>query len=176
MAASQADATSALLAQLLQSQQQAGNQAPLAGGSAGPNIPALQAALSLQALSTAPSVPLTVTPQAPPPTSTQLLHEVTTTRSTLVQLLMSAYAFLSSASVAHFYNQMGHITDMYDAMHDLPVVQKRRRGEEMILVRNQLMKDTDFTQVGCQTCSMALYRYALQCIAHSLPIYNIDAC
>ena len=62
--------------------------------------------------------------------SSQLLHEFSSSRTLLVQLMQSAYTFLNSDSLTReFFNKLSGVSSLYDDMHDLPVVQKRKRWE-----------------------------------------------
>ncbi len=40
------------------------------------------------------------------------------------------------------------VADLYDRMHDLPVVQKRKRCQEMAVHRDRIAKEPAFTKVG----------------------------
>lgn len=101
--------------------------------------------------------------------SSHLLQEFTSTRNVLVQLMLSAYAFLNSESVAVFYDLLTPIAAMYDDMHDLPVVQKRQRCQEMVALRMQLMQNVGFVEVLQALCAL---RHHLHSLSRKLLVMN----
>ncbi len=77
---------------------------------------------------------------AGPPASAQLLAEFDSARHVLVQLMLSAYAFLDSEGVRGFFDGLGPLARVYASMHELPVVQKRYKCQEMAAMRDVLMQ------------------------------------
>ncbi|EFJ49965.1 hypothetical protein VOLCADRAFT_89288 [Volvox carteri f. nagariensis] len=76
-------------------------------------------------------------------------------------LMMSAYAFLNSDSMREFYDKLMPVSALYDEMHELPVVQKRKRCMEMSYLRMQLMQDPSFTQILQAVCLLRHHLYSL---------------
>jgi len=93
--------------------------------------------------------------------SSQLLSELNSARSVLVQLMLSAYAFLNSPSMEGFFEKLGPVVQLYDDMHELPVVQKRIKCNEMSCIRTQLVKDAAFMQVLQAICALRHHLYSL---------------
>ena len=79
--------------------------------------------------------------------SSTLVQEFVAHRTGLLQLMLSAYSFLNSETMRDFYDKLMPVAMLYDEMHELPVVQKRKRCMEMSFLRMQLMQDPAFTQI-----------------------------
>jgi hypothetical protein len=75
-------------------------------------------------------------------------------RAQLAQLMASAHAFVASEAVATLLEGLAPVAAVYDAMHDLPVVRKRRSCEEMAGLRAGLLADAKF--VGVMQAASAL--------------------
>ena len=124
----------------------------------------------------------TATPslQAPGPLPPHLIAEFQSARTVLLQLMLSAFAFLNSEGVGAFYHALEQVSPLqcasirpsvyflgerkqnpggaslislplipfillevsvhYSTMHDLPIVQKRGRCQEMAVMRDSLLK------------------------------------
>ncbi|KXZ48957.1 hypothetical protein GPECTOR_24g247 [Gonium pectorale] len=93
--------------------------------------------------------------------SSHLVQEFVSARGVLVQLMLSAFAFLNSDSMRDFYAKLARVAMLYDEMHDLPVVQKRKRCMEMSYLRNELMHDPGFTQILQAVCALRHHLHSL---------------
>ncbi|GFR48619.1 hypothetical protein Agub_g10533, partial [Astrephomene gubernaculifera] len=93
--------------------------------------------------------------------SSGFLQEFVSARNVLVQVMMSAYNFLNSESMHDFYDKLHPISKLYDEMHELPVVQKRKRCLEMSYLRLQLMQDPAFVQILQAVCALRHHLHSL---------------
>ncbi|GIL61119.1 hypothetical protein Vafri_15516 [Volvox africanus] len=93
--------------------------------------------------------------------SSHIVQEFVSARGVLVQLMMSAYAFLNSDSMREFYEKLMPVSALYDEMHELPVVQKRNRCTEMSFLRVQLMQDPSFMQILQAVCALRHHLHSL---------------
>lgn len=104
-------------------------------------------------------------PNAPPGVqqmlNSHMVQEFVSTRGVLVQLMLSAYAFLNSESMHEFYDKLAPVSQLYDEMHELPVVQKRQRCLDMSYMRLQLMADLGFTQILHAVCALRHHLHSL---------------
>jgi len=82
----------------------------------------------------------------------QTLPELLSARAALIRLMVSAHSFVQGPMYGHLAQQLEGMGDLYDSMHDDPVVVKRRKCREMTSMRDVVKKDTQFSQVkglGC---------------------------
>ncbi|GLI68585.1 hypothetical protein VaNZ11_013055, partial [Volvox africanus] len=93
--------------------------------------------------------------------SSHIVQEFVSARGVLVQLMMSAYAFLNSDSMREFYEKLMPVSALYDEMHELPVVQKRNRCTEMSFLRVQLMQNPSFMQILQAVCALRHHLHSL---------------
>ncbi|GLC51592.1 hypothetical protein PLESTB_000519200 [Pleodorina starrii] len=93
--------------------------------------------------------------------SSHLVQEFVSARGVLVQLMLSAFAFLNSDSMREFYDKLMPVSVLYDEMHELPVVQKRKRCLDMSYLRLQLMQDPAFTQILQAVCALRHHLHSL---------------
>ncbi|GAX74528.1 hypothetical protein CEUSTIGMA_g1977.t1 [Chlamydomonas eustigma] len=87
--------------------------------------------------------------------------ELTNACTVLVQLMLSAYAFLHSEGIQGFFTKLGPIAHLYASMHDLPVAQKRYRNQEMSMLREQLKEDGSFMQILQAVIALRHHLYSL---------------
>jgi hypothetical protein len=92
---------------------------------------------------TAPGTPLG-TPMLLVP---QTVPELLSTRAALIRLLLSAHAFVHGPVYGRMSSRLAGIEDLYDSMHDDPVVVKRRKCRDMAAMRDVIKRDTAFSQV-----------------------------
>lgn len=114
-----------------------------------------------QAMQQANSQNLSSVPSVQQLLSSHLLQEFTSSRTVLVELMLSAYAFLNSDSMREFYDKLTPVAVLYDEMHELPVVQKRKKCQEMALIRMQLVKDQAFIKILQAVCALRHHLYSL---------------
>lgn len=93
--------------------------------------------------------------------SSHLMQEFTSSRTVLVDLMLQAFAFLNSDSMREFYDKLTPVAVLYDEMHELPVVQKRKKCQEMGLIRMQLIKDQSFMKILQAVCALRHHLYSL---------------
>lgn len=74
--------------------------------------------------------------------------ELAGAKAALQRLVMSAHALAHAPAFGMMCGALGPIADLYDRMHDLPVVQKRKRCAEMAGHRARITQDANFNQVG----------------------------
>ena len=75
-------------------------------------------------------------------------QEVSTARAALVLLLRSAYSMVHSDGFTFMCCQLAPLCEMYDSMHDMPVVMKRRKCKELGAMRDKVLQDAAFVQVS----------------------------
>lgn len=85
----------------------------------------------------------------PPGTPIVQMHpqELAAARAALLRLMCAAHAMVSSPDFARLCASVGPVCDLYDAMHDSPVVVKRRKSREMAALRDRVMQDPAFVKV-----------------------------
>lgn len=67
-------------------------------------------------------------------------EEMSKVQRLLVDLMTSTATYLHSSQVQTLLAALGPVASLYDSMHELPVVQKRKRCQEMGEMRAQLMQ------------------------------------
>lgn len=77
----------------------------------------------------------------------QTVPELLSTRAALIRLLLSAHAFVHGPVHARMASRLSGIEDLYDSMHEDPVVVKRRKCRDMAAMRDVIKRDTAFSQV-----------------------------
>jgi hypothetical protein len=78
----------------------------------------------------------------------QTVPELLSTRAALIRLLLSAHAFVHGPVFAGMASRLNAIEELYDSMHDDPVVVKRRKCRDMAAMRDVIKRDATFAQVG----------------------------
>jgi len=78
----------------------------------------------------------------------QTVPELLSTRAALIRLLLSAHAFIHGPVYARMASRLAGIEELYDSMHEDPVVVKRRKCRDMAAMRDVIKRDTSFTQVS----------------------------
>jgi hypothetical protein len=77
----------------------------------------------------------------------QTVPELLSTRAALIRLLLSAHAFVHGPVHVRMASRLSGIEDLYDSMHEDPVVVKRRKCRDMAAMRDVIKRDTAFSQV-----------------------------
>jgi hypothetical protein len=75
-------------------------------------------------------------------------HELAAARAALLRLMCAAHAMVSSEAFRRVCAAVGPVCDLYDGMHDNPVVVKRRKCRDMAALRDRVMQDPEFIKVG----------------------------
>jgi hypothetical protein len=78
-------------------------------------------------------------------------QEMSTARAALVRLLRSAQSMVQSDGFTLMCCQLAPLCEVYDTMHDMPVVMKRRKCKELGAMRDKVLQDAAFVKVrgGC---------------------------
>ncbi|KAI8464196.1 MAG: hypothetical protein J3K34DRAFT_492591 [Monoraphidium minutum] len=102
-------------------------------------------------------------PQPPPgsPLAPMRPQELAAARAALARLMCAAHAMVGSAQFARLCAAVAPVCELYDGMHDCPVVVKRRRCREMAAVRERVMQDPLFMQALQPAVSLRAHIYAL---------------
>lgn len=77
----------------------------------------------------------------------QTVPELLSTRAALIRLLLSAHAFVHGPVYARMASRLSGIEELYDSMHEDPVVVKRRKCRDMGAMRDVIKRDAAFSQV-----------------------------
>eukprot|EP00775_Hariotina_reticulata_P008412 gene8412-8596_t len=85
-------------------------------------------------------VPLLLGPQTVP----ELLYA----RAALITLMISAHSFVQGPAYSHMADKLEGIAELYDSMHEDPVVMKRRKCRQMELMRDDISKGAQFSQAS----------------------------
>jgi len=96
-----------------------------------------------------PGTPRGAVPQLLGP---QTVPELLYTRAALITLMISAHTFVQGPAYSHMANKLEGIAELYDSMHDDPVVTKRRKCREMELMRDEISKGAQFSQARTLYC------------------------
>jgi hypothetical protein len=88
-------------------------------------------------------------------------QEFAAAKAQLVQLMTSAHAFVTSDTLSGFFEKLAPVAAIYDAMHDLPVVQKRRSCEQMAGLRAELVADNGFVSILQAASALRDHVYSL---------------
>jgi hypothetical protein len=92
----------------------------------------------------------------------QTVPELLSARAALILLMLSAHAFVQGPAWGRMAARLSGIADVYDSMHDDPVVLKRRKCRDMAAMRDAIRRDGSFVQVGVvsvSACAGALARW-----------------
>lgn len=78
----------------------------------------------------------------------QTPQELGAAKAALLRLMVSAHNMVQSEAFRNMCARLAPISDLYDHMHDNPVVLKRRKCQEMAVLRERIMQDPEFVKVG----------------------------
>eukprot|EP00879_Flechtneria_rotunda_P015287 GHRR01015980.1.p1 GENE.GHRR01015980.1~~GHRR01015980.1.p1 ORF type:complete len:458 (+),score=176.73 GHRR01015980.1:30-1376(+) len=82
------------------------------------------------------------------PMAAPCMQDVGPARAVLIRLMASAQAFVQSAAYSTLVVKLDGTASVYDSMHDDPAVVKRRKCRDMAVMRDAVLKDEAFAQVG----------------------------
>jgi hypothetical protein len=99
----------------------------------------------------------------------QTVPELLSTRAALIRLLLSAHAFVHGPVFASMASRLNAIEDLYDSMHDDPVVVKRRKCRDMAAMRDVIKRDTTFAQVRPRSLRWHSWHSGPPCTAATTP-------